>query len=99
MSKRTQLRGFIANDYIYRHFIDTSTDMTFITDGDGKDIFTVDSGATVRNELGKIIGRFRFSYQDRDTWTFINEADQTLIETGEYHLLKAEVKVFKNLLQ
>lgn len=99
MNKRLQLRGFIANDYIYRHFIDTSTDMTFITDGDGKDIFTVDSGATVRNGDGNIIGRFRFSFQDRDTWTFINENDQTLIETGEHHLLKAEVEVFKTLLQ
>lgn len=98
MTKRTQLRGFIANDYIYRHYIDTSSDMTFITDGDGKDVFTIDRSAIVRNKDGAIIGRFRFSFENRDTWTYENYVTKDIIETNHHNLLKAEVEVLRSLL-
>ena len=53
------LGGFAHNDKSYDHYINTKNDATYLIGEDGKVVFKVDSNATMYNENGKVIGKFR----------------------------------------
>ena len=78
----------------FKHEIDTETDVTYLTDSDGTVVYTVNSDAYLFDSVGHI-GTFRMN--NLNHWYF-QCLSGIIIETEDKYLIKAEMKVFKNLL-
>ncbi|HET8687944.1 MAG TPA: hypothetical protein VFM18_14995 [Methanosarcina sp.] len=89
------LNRFRIGNEIYDHFICTETDATFLKDRLGKVLFKVNSDAYMYNGAGDYVGKFRTD--ENHLWEF-HSSDETIFTTGNKSLIKAEMKVFKNLL-
>lgn len=59
-------------------------------------IMSIDSGGHTYNSKNEYIGSFRLS--DTDLWEFYSSDDSFKITTGNKCLIKAQVKVFKDLV-
>ena len=93
------LGGFAHNDKSYDHYINTKNDATYLIGEDGKVVFKVDSNATMYNENGKILGKYR-TYQRADgSWLFEDQDGRLLDFQCGYDLLKTERMVMKELLK
>lgn len=90
------LYSFTVNDVVYYHSIDTENDATYLKDWNGSLLYTVNSDADLSDKIGLRIGSFRTD--TNGLWYFRFGSSNTTIQTGEKDLIKAELKVFKNLM-
>ena len=92
---RSYLGNFLhSSGNKFKHEIDTESDATYLTDPNGTTVYTVNSDAYLFDSVGHI-GTFRMN--NLNQWYF-QCLSGMIIETEDKYLIKAEMKVFKNLL-
>jgi hypothetical protein len=91
---KISLNQMILNKKSYVHFIDTEDDSTVLEEY-GEVLFKVNSDAVLFDRAGSL-GKFR---TDTNNLWFFECLSGVIIETGNKDLIKAEMKVFKHLLE
>lgn len=87
----------IIDSVVYSHKIDSKTDATFfIKEEENVAMFRVDSSANLFDSNDIAIGRFRMNKDGY--WIYTSQDFKVEVFTGNKSLLKAEMKIFKDLL-
>ena len=94
----SHLYGFRVGESFYETYINTKTDATMVKNEHFDNLFIVDSDAYLYKIDGveeTYVGRF---YTDENSAWYFVDADG-ITETGNQYLIKAEMKIFKKLLE
>jgi len=96
----TNLNTLRINDQWISHDVDTRTDETVFTNESGDTIMSVDChGYAYYSVNGGVFPFGKFYLGNNDLWYFKYSNDDVIIQTGNASLIKAEMKVFKQLVQ